>query len=715
MGGVLSLALVCASTVQAIEIPGPLSSLTVPEPSNLNEFVKSKEWAIKLGKIFFWDMQVGSDGVQSCASCHYNAFADTRIKNQVNPGGVDSGDTKFGWVDIDACNRLLEDIGPNYTLTENDFPLRRGFGRSECDTDDVVSSQGVVGTKFGATTKKGDVDISSEGIDGDGTDADGFIHPVAGTLVRRVEPRNTPTVINSVFYLRQFWDGRAMPNFNGVNPDGSIDENAFVVEKVSGRGGGSLQPVEVSIDNSSLASQAVGPPLSLFEMSANHRRLPDLGYKMYHMAPLAKQIVSKKDSVLGKLANGNSPGLQSKYTYEYLVKQAFHEKWWAGHKKQVVCVAKPENPITPQVAISDTNGNCPDLVNYDKFKQKEYNFALFWGLAIQLYEATLISGNTPFDLCAAEADPFACLGSQDPAWERGLRIFVNDENALSQGNCVTCHRGPMFSGATVNEFINNGRFGEVAMIDFPAEIPSFPIGPGSGNVGLYDLGFANVGNSDTAWDLGIGGTFSDGTPLSFSANFDAGATELGSISLGTPFCDPDVHPDFDNCTLGHDVVLSDGAFKTPDLRNRKWMGPHFHNGDADDIRGAMGFYNAGGNENLTKDVRLLDINIPNNAAGGGRPRDDLVAFLAEALADPDVEFQRAPFDHPELCIPHGHDDETGETIFRHIEAVGKDGSSKPLVTFGEMLDQDAAVLANRANSLQNECPEYMLPVDKTDL
>ena len=166
------------------------------------------------------------------------------------------------------------------------------------------------------------------------------------------------------------------------------------------------------------------------------------------------------------------------------------------------------------------------------------------------------------------------------------------------------------------------------------------------------------------------------------------------------------HDDFD-------LVLSPGAFKTPGLRNRKWMGPHFHNGDASTINGVLGFYNGQGNNNLTKDSRLLGIDI-GFSSRPGTPRAALRDFLKEALADPDVEFQKAPFDHPELCVPHGHED-TGETIFRHIEAVGGKGSRKPLVTFDEMLAQDAAVLANRANSLQDPCPEYMLPIDKTDL
>ncbi|NJL17054.1 MAG: hypothetical protein HC938_07545 [Nitrospira sp.] len=46
---------------------------------------------------------------------------------------------------------------------------------------------------------------------------------------RRVEPRNTPSMINAVFYHRQFWDGRAENIFNGVNPLGARDPEARVM------------------------------------------------------------------------------------------------------------------------------------------------------------------------------------------------------------------------------------------------------------------------------------------------------------------------------------------------------------------------------------------------------------------------------------------------------------------------------------------------------
>src|SRR5262245_5459078 len=61
-------------------LPGDLRAVVIPAPSNLNDFVKDPAMALALGKALFWDMQVGSDGVQGCASCHFRAGADPRSK-----------------------------------------------------------------------------------------------------------------------------------------------------------------------------------------------------------------------------------------------------------------------------------------------------------------------------------------------------------------------------------------------------------------------------------------------------------------------------------------------------------------------------------------------------------------------------------------------------------------------------------------------------------
>ena len=42
-----------------------LKTVPVPLPDNLDQFVRDRDAAIQLGKALFWDMQVGSDGVQA--------------------------------------------------------------------------------------------------------------------------------------------------------------------------------------------------------------------------------------------------------------------------------------------------------------------------------------------------------------------------------------------------------------------------------------------------------------------------------------------------------------------------------------------------------------------------------------------------------------------------------------------------------------------------
>ncbi len=55
---------------------------------------------------------------------------------------------------------------------------------------------------------------------------------IDGANARQVTGRNTPTVINSVFFDRLFWDGRANHFFNGRNPFGDLDPNASVFRSV---------------------------------------------------------------------------------------------------------------------------------------------------------------------------------------------------------------------------------------------------------------------------------------------------------------------------------------------------------------------------------------------------------------------------------------------------------------------------------------------------
>src|SRR2546425_6912743 len=135
-----------------LHVIDPLSSLKsipVPEPRNIARYIKDRNAAIALGKALFWDMAVGSDG-QSCGSCHFHAGADSRSKNQLNPGfrAVPSDNTfsKFS----------RNGGGPNYQLNVSDFPFHKLADTSNqnsavvFDTNDISSSAGVFNFAFTA-------------------------------------------------------------------------------------------------------------------------------------------------------------------------------------------------------------------------------------------------------------------------------------------------------------------------------------------------------------------------------------------------------------------------------------------------------------------------------------------------------------------------------------------------------------------------------------
>lgn len=102
------------------------------------------------------------------------------------------------------------------------------------------------------------------------------------------------------------------------------------------------------------------------------------------------------------------------------------------------------------------------------------------------------------------------------------------------------------------------------------------------------------------------------------------------------------------------------------------------------------FYSRGG-DFAPNNLRAFALNDQRRAA--------LVAFL-NALTDERVRFQRAPFDHPELCVPDGHavtwqgDLQPGDSSafprsaqskWVAVPAVGAAGNPVPLQSFEELL------------------------------
>jgi cytochrome c peroxidase len=601
--------------------PPSLKTLPVPEPPNLSDFVRNRSAAIALGKALFWDMQVGSDGVTACATCHFHAGADSRSKNQISPGLK-----RVFFPSFLPNPDLVFTKGPNATLAAADFPLRKLADPNNrasavlADSNDVVSSQGVFHRIF-VSAGAGTVDQSYSA-----PDPDGFM--VGALNVRRVEPRNTPSVFNAVFFFRSFWDGRAQNDFNGVNIHGARDPQAVVYVSDPGQ----PKPVQVSLIHSSLASQAVGPPVNSFEMSADGRSFPEVGDKFTRRfrlrarrlaggRPLANQSVHPQDSVLGPLSRWPLPGL-SPLSYDAMIRAAFHSKWWSAPLWMIRENLDGSRSAVPvRLPMRD-----------NEYALIEYNFSLFFGIAVQMYESTLISNDAPFDRFA-EGQTAALTAQQ----QQGLQLFLNN-------GCIFCHSGPEFSDATVRRVgVNRLR-------------------RRSGQ--LIDAGFANIGVRPTLEDAAVGAT--DGT----AANRPLSEARLAMLGL---FNDPTLSPPLSPA----DVVATDGAFKIPSLRNVELTAPYFHNGGQATLRGVIDFYNRGGDFVPIETRDGVPIAPLNTLALSDADKAALEAFL-RSLTDERVRYRRAPFDHPQLFVPNGQSASAGlpgqlADIMVPIPAVGRNG------------------------------------------
>jgi cytochrome c peroxidase len=117
-------------------------------------------------------------------------------------------------------------------------------------------------------------------------------------------------------------------------------------------------------------------------------------------------------------------------TYEDMVKLAFRWKWWGSSTL------------------------------FNGYTQMQTNFSLFFGLAVQAYQATLVSDNTPFDHFMGAPHPVRQNhGNPMPAnpkalTERqrlGLSVFL-DDNANLGTHCADCHILPVTTGHTVLDY-----------------------------------------------------------------------------------------------------------------------------------------------------------------------------------------------------------------------------------------------------------------------
>lgn len=490
-------------------------ALAYVEPSNENDYIRGNTRAQKvtaraaaaaLGKALFWDMQVGSDTVQACGSCHFHAGADNRTKNQTNPNHV-GGDLTL----------QVHGGVQNADLTVADFPFHRGPqdssnapGNGFGNVNDVASSMGVRFREFGDIPTPGLGALSTcptppgtcvrtllPDLPLNGNDQAVDPIPLFQGL-RRVEPRNTPTFFNAAMNFDNFWDGRARHDFNGGSVFGATDPQSHVFAVPNNLAGAATVATATRqiIRFVSLASLSTGPALSEFEMSFLGRNWPKLGKKLLQGAgagalligrvtPLANQLVSTTDSVLGLYsnqggsacaglpaidrvlgANGtapNKPGLC--ISYPGLIRRAFYPGLWQSVVTSFEgCYAgapgSPQSLNTPQCApgtvvaiptFDESTGmvvdrafdpfdgyvitpefGLPTPTDTNEFSQMEANMSLFFGLSIHVWGTMLVPDDSPMDrFFDANPDSHTTFG------ESGEPGIANDLLNCGQTNPIT--------------------------------------------------------------------------------------------------------------------------------------------------------------------------------------------------------------------------------------------------------------------------------------
>jgi len=457
--------------------------------ADLTRFIADPEAAKLLGKLFFWDMQVGSDFRRieqhsdsamvgefigtACASCHYHFGADARDRHVTRIPLV-AWDRYYS--PKPAGKHQSEPPRPlefGETVREYD-PLKSAVQRvpfawleAEAPLWTIVGSQGVEPRQFAGIVERHDgekrwkEECSCEfpATSGDYlNEHDMFMSQ--GKTVRQITSRNSPSVINSGFADRLFHDGRAESTFNGFSPFGDSDQ-AEVIHRRELEGSERAVPVRIAIPHAALASQAVGPVLSEVEMSWEGRKWSDLADKLLDAHPLKFQKVDENDSVMG-MWSAEWAGPDATKTYRDLIQRAFRPEWWADGAAGGA--EKLDVPLLLSKRQADGQPKRGTLM--------QANFSLYWGLSLLVYQSTLVSNETPFDSMmrgdskpvndrfVAETAKGSFVGVQldqrltgiGPAvgpqvHTTGASLFQHGFRAFLRSGCAECHSGPLFSEA----------------------------------------------------------------------------------------------------------------------------------------------------------------------------------------------------------------------------------------------------------------------------
>lgn len=497
--------------------------------------------------------------------------------------------------------------------------------------------------------------------------------------VRKLLGRNSPSVINATLFNRLFHDGRATSIFNGYDHLG--DE--------AGQDGygkwmcddGHLHRTLVRLPHSAAASQATAPLLSASEMSWFGRQYHHVARKLLDETPLQDQGVHPKDSVLGSyLTTSKSGGQKIAHTYREMIQRAFHQQWWCTANR--LCVQERDAVTGESLYLT----------------QMETNFSLFWGVAIQLYEETLISDQTPFD----ELMDLRRQGKPLPKDKKTQDILLGFD-LFEAHACGDCHIMPELAGGTFatvfgpmlefegafdainaateeNEFVNWLERKKRPIAGDP-RIESMPFRPHLAPR-IYDAGYYNIGVTPDypgmkGFDPGNGGQVR--INLASDAEGLLSVRELFGSGLPVPLLER-------NPFLSYSLArrederrsVSIGSFKAASLRNIADTKPYFHDGSAGELDDVLDHYaNARFEEPLNRFIHPAmlgegrekpEVEIPLTGRG-------VVIKFMESLTDPRVRDAKAPFDHPSLSIPKTAtvDSKTGRTSKGHLHNIPATG------------------------------------------
>jgi putative copper export protein len=225
--------------------------------------------------------------------------------------------------------------------------------------------------------------------------------------------------------------------------------------------------------------------------------------------------------------------------YEKMIEAAFHERW--SRTKPLIRVNA--DGTTSLVAANDAacrgNRSCRE----NEYSLVECNFSLFFGIAVQLYEATLVSDDTPWDRFRRE-HPSATDPALNP-WGHAHPRHVSPSHSSVRTSSTTAPAARRTSGANCHEQ------DELTDTSIRRIATAGPVRKRDGNV--IDRGFHNIGVRPTADDLGTGRNPAFG-PLSFTRRLFPDLPPVTSTVRAPPFDHPQLfvpngHPDDSGWTI----------------------------------------------------------------------------------------------------------------------------------------------------------------------